>query len=97
VVPCAHLAWAEACALAGVGALFATSTGAGSRAAVGAVWALGGRLGLSYPLGERLAVRAFVDVIATPDEPRYAVGGNEVFRLSPVGGDLGVGVEARIW
>ena len=95
LVPCAHAAWLDACALVGAGALFASSDVASSATRTAFTWSFGARVGASVPITARLFARAFVDLVVTPAEVRYELGGAEVDHLPPVGGDAGIGLGVR--
>lgn len=96
LVPCGHVWRFEGCALVGAGAIFATGSVATPGSDAGFTWGFGGRVGAAFPLGERLFIHSFVDVVVTPDEAHYLLAGSSIYHLEPVGGDLGVGVGVLI-
>jgi hypothetical protein len=97
VAPCAHYGRAFGCALGEVGWLQAWGWGVDEGGSAGApVVGLGGRVGVEWPLGPTIFLRAHADVLANLERAVFQLDGQGGWTAPVVGGALGLGVGAAL-
>jgi hypothetical protein len=93
LVPCVHASLFRFCALADVGAQFASGSDYPiSRSVTAPYFAAGGRIGVDFPLGRRVLLGLHADVLGTVTRLVLRVEDQVVFRSLPVSGLVGATV-----
>ena len=93
IIPCARLGRAVLCAVGSVvGYQVSAATSRSGSAVAGAV---GGRIGMDFPLGNLLAVRGYLDVLASIAPPTLEIDDRDAYSFPPASVDAGAAVFAR--
>lgn len=96
VVPCVHVDRATVCALATAGVRRVAGHGLLDQRSASLLYlGLGGRVGLTLPLGERLALGLHGDITAPLTRTRLEVSDGVVWTSPPVAVALGIGLAMR--
>jgi hypothetical protein len=97
VLPCAHRGKVFACAVGQVGWLEAWGWGVAVGQSMGTPFvSLGARVGVEWPLGRRLFVRAHADGLANLELATLTLDGQNVWKVPAVGGAVGLGLGAPL-
>jgi hypothetical protein len=97
VVPCFHRGKAFVCAVGQLGWLEAWGWGVDVGQSMGTPFvSFGARVGVEWPLGQRLFVRAHADLLANLELANLELDGQTVWTVFPVGGAVGLGLGAPL-
>jgi hypothetical protein len=97
-VPCRHLGWLAACAVATAGVLRGSARGGGlldARSEVTPYCAAGARVAAELPFGARFALGAHFDLLATLTPTHLDIAQEEVWRTPVVSGTVGLSAIER--